>query len=391
MAEKNGYQKADSGSYRKLDGDDVIDLGTLFWNIIQGFLKFWWLVILLMAIGAGAFYLKASRIFYMPMYQSSATFTVLTGGASTADSGNGTYNFYYDTTTAGQLARTFPYILSSSLLTDAIKEDLGVEAVNGSISAQAISESNMITMSVISQSPEDAKAILESAIKVYPDIARFVIGDTRFNIIDEPTMPDGPYNKPSYRAQIKKGGLYGAGAGILLICLYAFFKKTVQKPEELKSAMSLTCIANIPEAPRKLRKQKDQRWIRMKDDRTPQAFKENIQSLQIRISRELEERGGKLLLITSTMPEEGKSTLAYNLAAAAASHGVKVLFVDADLRKQEDRKHLTGEIGRGLASVVTGKCTLEEAVRNEEETGIDFLGGQPPDQKGPADPQSQSF
>ncbi|MFR7442326.1 MAG: hypothetical protein ACLUUO_00910 [Sellimonas intestinalis] len=114
MAEKNGYQKVDSGSYRKLDGDDVIDLGTLFWNIIQGFLKFWWLVILLMAIGAGAFYLKASRIFYMPMYQSSATFTVLTGGASTADSGNGTYNFYYDTTTAGQLARTFPYILSSS-------------------------------------------------------------------------------------------------------------------------------------------------------------------------------------------------------------------------------------------------------------------------------------
>ena len=104
----------------------------------------------------------------------------------------GTYNFYYDTTTAGQLARTFPYILSSSLLTDAIKEDLGVEAVNGSISAQAISESNMITMSVISQSPEDAKTILESAIKVYPDIARFVIGDTRFNIIDEPTMPDEP-------------------------------------------------------------------------------------------------------------------------------------------------------------------------------------------------------
>ncbi len=86
-------------------------------------------------------------------------------------------------------SQDLPYILSSSLLTDAIKEDLGVEAVNGSISAQAISESNMITMSVISQSPEDAKAILESAIKVYPDIARFVIGDTRFNIIDEPTMP----------------------------------------------------------------------------------------------------------------------------------------------------------------------------------------------------------
>ena len=83
-------------------------------------------------------------------------------------------------------------------------------------------------------------------------------------------------------------------------------------------------------------------------------------------------------MLTSTMPGEGKSTLAYNLAIAAASHGVKVLFVDADLRKQADRKHLTEEKGRGLASVVAGKCTLKEAVYREKETGVDFLGGNKP-------------
>ena len=83
----------------------------------------------------------------------------------------------------------------------------------------------MITMTVTSPSPKDARAILESAIKVYPDVARFVIGDTRFNMIDEPTTPTEPYNRPSYRGQVKRGALYGAAAGFLLICLYAFFKK----------------------------------------------------------------------------------------------------------------------------------------------------------------------
>ena len=176
MAERDLYSKNNQNLSRRIDEDDVIDLGALFWNVIQGILRFWWLIILLAVVGAGAFYLKATSLFYTPMYQSSATFTVLTGGST--DSENSTYNFYYDTTTAGQLAKTFPYILSSSLLTEAIEEDLGVDVVNGSISAQAVSDSNMITMTVTSNSPEDAKAILESAIKVYPDVARFVIGDT---------------------------------------------------------------------------------------------------------------------------------------------------------------------------------------------------------------------
>ncbi|OUN71626.1 hypothetical protein B5G11_01480 [Drancourtella sp. An57] len=376
MAEQDRYGGNSQNLSRKIEEDDAIDLRTLFWNVIQGILKFWWLILLLAAVGAGAFYLRATRLFYTPMYQSSATFTVLTGG--TMDTENSTYNFYYDTNTVGQLAKTFPYILSSSLLTEAIEEDLGVDAVNGRISAQAVSDSNMITMTVTSNSPEDARAILESTIKVYPDVVRFVIGDTRFSMIDEPTTPTEPYNRPSYLDQILKGALFGAGSGFLLICLCALFKKTVQKPEELNSVMSLSCIANIPEVSKKLRKKQDTRWIQMQDSRTPQAFRENIQSLQIRISRELEEKGGKVLVLTSTLPGEGKSTLAYNLAIAAASHGVKVLFVDADLRKKADRKHLTEEKGRGLASVVTGKCSLQEAVYREEETGVDFLGGSKP-------------
>ena len=143
-----------------LSEEHELDLGTLFWNFLQGLYRFWWLVVILAMLGSAALYIKASR-FYTPMYRASASFTVMTGGDSESES----YNFYYDTTTAGQLANTFPYILSSSLLTDAIKADLGVETINGSIEASAVSDSNLITMSVTSSRAEDAKAILSSCGK----------------------------------------------------------------------------------------------------------------------------------------------------------------------------------------------------------------------------------
>ena len=57
MAERDLYSKNNQNLSRRIDEDDVIDLGALFWNVIQGILRFWWLIILLAVVGAGAFYL----------------------------------------------------------------------------------------------------------------------------------------------------------------------------------------------------------------------------------------------------------------------------------------------------------------------------------------------
>ena len=64
MAERDLYSKNNQNLSRRIDEDDVIDLGALFWNVIQGILRFWWLIILLAAVGAGVFYLRATSLFY---------------------------------------------------------------------------------------------------------------------------------------------------------------------------------------------------------------------------------------------------------------------------------------------------------------------------------------
>ncbi|HIS26167.1 MAG TPA: polysaccharide biosynthesis tyrosine autokinase [Candidatus Pullilachnospira intestinigallinarum] len=354
--------------------DDVIDLGALLWNFFRVLRRTWWLIPLLALLGGAAAFVRYSG-FYTPMYRSTASFTVMTGSSETDSE---SYNFYYDSATAGQLAKTFPYILSSNLLTDAIEADLGVESINGSISAEAVSDSNLITMTVISSDPEDARDILESAIRVYPSVARFVIGETRFNMIDVPTLPTEPYNQPNDTRQIAKWALAGVAAALAGMLFMALLKKTVQRPEELKSVMSLPCLGNIPQVRFKARKKKGARDLTIKNGRLPQNFRESILSLQVRLDREMEERKGKVLLVTSTLSGEGKSMTAINLACAAAEHGKKVLLIDGDLRKQQDGQLLGAKSGKGLEQVLKSECLLEDALQKEKKSGVWMLCGSRP-------------
>jgi succinoglycan biosynthesis transport protein ExoP len=76
-------------------------------------------------------------------------------------------------------------------------------------------------------------------------------------------------------------------------------------------------------------------------------------------------------LVTSAVPEEGKSTIALNLAASFAMVGEPTLLIDADLRRPSVQKVLgLPSKGRGLSDVLEGRCVPEEAIR---ETGIDNL------------------
>ena len=121
--------------------EEVIDLHVLFADVKRGMAKFWWLLIIFVCFMVATVVLfKRAR--YVPTYESKASFTVSTENLFDTDLGSG---FTYDRYTAKQMAATFPYIMESELLTDLVKHDLGVESINGTISATCIENSNLIT------------------------------------------------------------------------------------------------------------------------------------------------------------------------------------------------------------------------------------------------------
>ena len=336
--------------------EEEIDLGLLLITLWRSFRRFWWLVLLLAALGAAGFY-GFQRFRYTPMYRSSATFTV-----TTEEGGSGTYSFYYDSTMADQMSRTFPYILDSSFFRSLLLERLGRDSLNGSITAETIEESNVVTMTAESRSPEDTYAILQGALEIYPEAARFVLGEISFNYLDPAEMPEAPYNQISLKRGLVLGGCGGLLVSLVILGLISLARKTARNPEEMQKITSLRCLASIPHVTFKARKKQGQSSLAVWEKRVQGGYKESIRALGIRVEKELKKLEGKILLVTSTVSGEGKSTLAMNLAAVLGEQGKKVLLVDGDLRKAADAGLLGAEKGSSLLDL-TGEVQKTIEIR----------------------------
>lgn len=100
---------------------------------------------------------------------------------------------------------------------------------------------------------------------------------------------------------------------------------------------------------------------------------EQFRTMRTNINFSMPDADLHTILVTSSSPGEGKSTIAANSAVVFAEEGKRVLLVDADLRKPTVHYtfHLTNTIG--LSNLLTRQTTLEEAVRESGTVGLDIL------------------
>lgn len=334
--------------------EEGLDLAALASNFLRIAKKVWWLFFLLAALEVCIIY-AVSYLNYTPTYRCEATFTITTGDGS---------NLYNSVNSASQLSRTFPYILDSSYFRSMLMDTLGTDTLNGTIDAEAISSSNMVTMFTESPSPEDAHVMLEAALEIYPEVSRFVLGDIQFNLIDEIKTPTAPVNEPSLHRILGYGVLGGVCLAALIVGLAALFNNTVKTAQDMESISSMICLGALPEVHAKARKKNaGSRYLSALDPRTTHGFRESIRAMNIRVSDTLAERGAKTVLVTSSIAGEGKSTVAINLAEQLAQGGSRVLLVDMDLRRQQDATLLGCKRGHSPAEVLS----------NPESQKIDFI------------------
>lgn len=335
----------------------TIDLAPLLLGFLRQLKRLWWLVVLLAVLGGGLSWLRASRQ-YVPMYRAEAMLTATISTGSTTDLITSTYR--YNNEAAQQAAGTFPALLGSDAMTERLKLALGTDRINGSISTTSVAGTNFLVLSVTSSNPQDAYDILCAVLEVYPQVSRLVIGDTQLAIAAEPSVPTEAYNPFSWKRPALTGALTGTALACVLLLLLAPLNQTLTSSKDVQKLLNLSCLAEIPYIRPKRRSRKDrQPLLLITTQDTDSAFCEAIRLLRLKLLRHMTNPSKKVILVTSTLPSEGKSSVAINTALSLARDGKKVLLIDSDLRAQNIKNLL------GIHDKSTGLMELLNQSTNE--------------------------
>lgn len=267
---------------------------------------------------------------------------------------------------AQQMAEVFPYILTSGVLKDVVAEDMGLDSMPGSIDVKADDGTNLLTISVSGNDPQMAYKTLKSVIKNYPKVAEFVLGETKLTILDETGIPTDIKREEVIRGSYKRGALKGAIIGCVILLLYVLSRRTVKSRKDLKKNINLQDLGSIPYVRTKKRKKETfYNSVSLLNERISMSYLEAIRKLRIRIMKDVEKKEYQTLLVTSSIPGEGKTTLSANLAISIAQQGKKVLLVDCDLRNPSIAGVMNEqEPHPGLGSVLKKEVPLSEAITN---------------------------
>ena len=317
------------------ESENVIDLSTLFRNFFRIFFRRLWVVILAAVIGGSAMGYRSYKA-YTPYYEAKAIFAVSAGYTYALDVQS--YSTYYDTTAARQVVSTFSDIISTEAMRELIAQSLGKDTFNATISASLAAEnSNLFALTVRSSDPQEAYDVLNAVMENYPRVAAIVLGDTRIYVIEEATVPASPANSRSWKGSAVKGAVLGAGVVVLIMGIIALSIHTVNSTDDLKNAVSIKCLGTLPYC-RVKKRTGGNGSILITESSASRPFTEAILTVRARLLHYCKKSDAKVILITSTVPGEGKTTLAANLAVSLAQNGSKVILVDADLRLQSLRR-----------------------------------------------------
>ena len=194
---------------------------------------------------------------------------------------------------------------------------------------------------------------------------------SNIRVVDEARVPVGP-SAPNVPRNIALGFLLGAACGVVLAFLQESIKTTVGNLEELSAVTPLPLLGTIP------LQLVENGWRRLTSGKSTNAESvmagpvsqvrpksEAAESYRaLRTSVLLSSFGAppKIILVTSALPQEGKTTVSTNSAVVLAQKGARVLLVDADLRRPGIGKIMGLKTSGGLSTLLSGMHGTKDVV-----------------------------
>lgn len=332
------------------------------------------------AIGS-FFFLAVSWFLVTPLYEASVTLYV-NNSISKENIGYITQGDLYAST---QLVDTYAaIILSDSILEDVIRDaglDMEIDDLARILDMDAVNDTEVFTVSARHPSPETAAEIVDSIARIAPEQIADIVRGSSVTVISYARIPK-EIAFPNYSLMTLIGFISGTClvSGFLLI--RELLNTRIQTAADF-SRWKYPLIASVPNfldkkqadcgyGQKRNTKKKSRTVSCMLSENTPFAVQEAYKTLRTNILFSSPDQGKRVILISSSLRGEAKSTTSINLSIAFAQNQSSVLLIDCDLRLPSIAKYLGLRQSPGLTDLILGMET-DKSVFHVLKSGLHVL------------------
>ena len=202
---------------------------------------------------------------------------------------------------------------------------------------------------------------------------------SNINIVDPAITPEKPV-KPKKKQYLLLGLLLALGLGIGLAFLQEYLDDTIKSADEAKRVMGFPLLAIIPHISAFEGQNKSAKNMIITQHEPKSAVSEAFRALRTSLHFSGINKENKIILITSSFPQEGKSIVSSNLSSVIAQTKARVLIIDCDLRRSSLHEKFGHSKTPGLSEILTGDITFAKAIHDTGIDGLDLIsaGTNPP-------------
>ena len=366
-----------------------------YWGLL---LKWWW-VLLFGGLGAAvvAFFVSGTMT---PIYEASVKVLVQSGQTPGAP-------YLTDIEASQQLADNYRDLVKTRTVLEQVVEELSLPYGSGKLDSKIHinSSRSLIKIRVSDPDPELAAMIADTTAQSFIDefrsrqftqIAQFQASLSQFGITEdtgiiaaqastlstlsvvEGAKPPSSPSRPRTILNVSIAAILGLLVAGLVVLLLEHLDDTIKSPDQLKSLTGMAILGSVNR-----HQGSDGKMPLVADEKQRHSpLVESYKFLQTNLEFAATDiHGSRSLLITSSSPEEGKTTTAVNLAVSMAREGKRVVLVDADLRKPSLNQLFDLGSHAGLTNLISGSATLEEALADTSVENLRVIptGPLPPD------------
>jgi len=286
------------------------------------------------------------------------------------------------------MVKSYSVMLNNEAFIKAISDDIGNELsaskLKGTIKVASVNDTDIMRISATTPDPQLSARVCESVAKIAPDWLKDITETGNVRPYGQASIAASP-SSPNVTRNLLLGALLGLILPAAMVIFFSLLDTTVKTEDEIKESYSLPTLGAVPSVKvdnELVKRAKGRRTAAIYNatrigEKTPFAITEAYKTIRTNLVFSLGTYDKKVIEITSSTPEEFKSTTTANLAITISQTGAKTLLIDADMRKPVQHKIFKLDNARGLSSVLVGINELSESVKQSAMPNLDVLTSGP--------------